>query len=456
MLRRPIMEDRPVTMPGAERRSVDGLRRELTPDASAPNGVAGWDAIAEWTGGIPPDQIEALTAVKRLEAVYSLLHALLGRSVRDFLVRAAALKGIVESERTWLASRDLDHALSWLDDAARDSTLRALRSSGWFTYRPDAGTALTEAGRWAYDVLAFLHKRLAESELLPTVAGIEYALEIGVDPVWHLQSLRGRLTALREEIEAARASHSEVILRRAAAKVEEALQLSAQIRVVLDRIPLDHRAARRVVREIHDLLSRLHGGGAELHAAITEVGRQYLELTAGLTVEQIVRSLMSMTREQLAAVGREALLPAFRPPPLLTPEVVAAAAELQVLRERVAPEPVVFTEPPDAPTGTDAALVPPEIRQLLQDLAQVAAERVPTLLRDLVPREDTATSFLRVSLLPLVGDRRAGEGIAGQLGGLPLAVTPEGDGTPEPIDSAALAELTPGTIAYDAGRIPDG
>ena len=54
--------------------------------------------------------------------------------------------------------------------------------------------------------------------------------------------------------------------------------------------------------------------------------------------------------------------------------------------------------------GTDAALVPPVIRQLLQDLAQVAAERVPTLLRYLVPRQDTATSFLRVSLLPLVGE----------------------------------------------------
>ena len=149
--------------------------------------------------------------------------------MRDFLVRAAALKGIVESERAWLNSRDLDHALSWLDDAARDSTLRALRSSGWLTHRPDAGTALTDAGRWAYDVLAFLHKRLAESELLPTVAGIEYALEIGVDPVWHLQSLRGRLTALREEIEAARASHSEVILRRAAAKTEDKVPTESEL-----------------------------------------------------------------------------------------------------------------------------------------------------------------------------------------------------------------------------------
>jgi hypothetical protein len=408
-------------------------------DLDSPD-LRGWEGLSELTGGLPPEQVDALSAVRELEAVYPLLHALVGRSLRDFFVRAAALEELVKAERAVFSAEELDETLYWLDERARDATLKALRASGWLAYEPAAGTSLTDAGRWAYDVLSFLHRRLAESELLPTVAGVEYALSIGMDPLRLLTSTRARLTALYEEIDAALASHSEVVLRRTVAKLQEVLALSSRIRALLDKIDLQHRAARREARDIHDLLSRLHGRSADLHAAVTEVGRQYLRLTAGLTTEQIVRALMAKSRAELAAVGREALQAVLAPPPLLTTEAVAHAAEVQALRERGEAPAVAWEEPPAAPRATDAIDVPAEVRRLIADLLGIAEGGEPVPLARVVPAPEAGESFLRASLLALAGDHRAGEGVAGQLGAIPVAVEPEGDGWPEPLAAAIVPE----------------
>jgi hypothetical protein len=432
------------------------------PDEAA---ARGWDGLAEWTGGLAPEGIEALAAVRELEPIYPLLHALVGRSPRDFFVRAAVLEALVESARGSFTPRDLDEVLYWLAEPARSATVRALRASGWLEIPPagSGGAALTDAGRWAHDVLSFLHKRLREAELLPTVAGVRYALEIGLDPLRHLQSMRSRLVALREEIDSALASHSEVVLRRTAARLRDALDLSQQIRAVLDAVRPDQAAARRVTREIHELLSRLHGAGAVLHAAITEVGRQYIQLTAGLTVEQIVGALMGKSLDELAAVGREALQPVLAAPPLLTTEAVAHAAELQALRDRPEPAAVVWDEPAEAVRAIDAADVPPEVERLLADLVRVAQGGAPVPFSRFVPAADRAESFLRASLLPLAGARWTGEGIAGQLGAVPVEVVPEGDGWPDDLGPAepdvleerdggsALRRLTPGAVRPATG-----
>jgi hypothetical protein len=431
--------------------------------ASETSETRGWEGLADWTGGIPPEEVEPLAGVRDLESVYPLLHALIGRSPRDFFARAAVVEALVESARAALAPEDLDEVLYWLAEPARTTVLRSLSQSGWLEFdRAVSGYVLTDSGRWAHDVLSFLHRRLRESELLPTVAGVRYALDIGLDPVRHLQSMRSRLVALREEIDAAMASHSEVVLRRTADKLGEALALSGRIRAVLDAVRLDQVAARRVAREIHELLSRLHGAGAELHAAITEVGKQYLRLTAGLTVEQIVRALMDKSLAELAEVGRAALLPALAPPPLLTTEAVAHAAEIQALRDRPEAPPVAWSEPDEAPRAVDVLEAPPEVERLLADLAAIAEGAEPVPLARAVPAGGTGNpgeSFLRASLLSLVGARwlrgRSGEGdegIAGRLGALPLEIAVEGDGWPEPLpassegDNPPLTGLTPGTV----------
>jgi hypothetical protein len=415
-----------------------------TPDEAAD--ARGWEGLAELTGGLPPDQVEALAAVRELEPVYPLLHALVGRSPREFFVRAAVMEALVESARPAFSAQDLDEILYWLAEPARSAALRALRQSGWLEFDAAVGHSLTDAGRWVGDVLSFLHHRLRESELLPTVEGVRYALDIGLDPVRHLQSMRSRLAALRQEIDDALASHSEVVLRRTAEKLREVLRLSERIRAVLDAVRLDQRPARTVAREIHDLLSRLHGASSTLHAAVTEVGRQYLRLTAGLTPEQIVRALMAKSLDELAAVGRETLLPVLPAPPLLTTDAVAYAAEVQALRERAESEPVVWSEPVEALRASDAVEIPPEVERLLADLAAIAGAGEAVALSRVVPAGDAGESFLRASLLALAGQRWAGEGIAGRLGALPLAVEPAGDGWPEEIASSSLARLTPGAV----------
>jgi hypothetical protein len=417
--------------------------------ASAPDG---WDSIAALTGGEPPERFDELGRVRALEPVYPLLHALAGRGLREFFVRAAALEALIASERPAFGARDLDEILYFLDELARDATMKALRASGWLEHDPAEGTRITEAGRWAYDILAFLHKRVGEAELLPTVEGVEYALRIGIDPLRHLLSMRSRLTALRAAIDAARASHSEVILRRTAGRISDVMKLSEQIRAVLRRVPVENAPARAVAREVHDLLARLHGSGSELHRDVTEVGRQHLQLTGGVTNEQIVRALMRRSREELAAVGREALLPIARPPPLLTTDVVASAAEQQVHKDRPAPEVIDWSEPPEAPRASGDEGVPGEVAALLDELATIAREGRSVSLSNVVPRGSAAESFLRLSLLALAGVSRAGEGIAGRLGALEIDVQPHGDGWPEPLDGPPLARLTPGQIVPRARK----
>jgi hypothetical protein len=230
------------------------------------------------------------------------------------------------------------------------------------------------------------------------------------------------------------------------------MKLSEQIRAVLRRVPVENAPARAVAREVHDLLARLHGSGSELHRDVTEVGRQHLQLTGGVTNEQIVRALMRRSREELAAVGREALLPIARPPPLLTIDVIASAAEQQVLRDRAAPEAIDWSEPPEAPHASGEECVPGEVAALLQDLAAIASESRPVPLSDVVPRGSAGESFLRLSLLALAGVSRAGEGIAGRLGALPVDVEAHGDGWPEPLEGALLARLTPGQIVPRARK----
>ncbi len=254
---------------------------------------------------------------------------------------------------------------------------------------------VTDAGRWAFDILAFLHKRVGEAELLPTVAGLDYALQIGVDPVRHLLSMRARLNALRAEIDWARASHSEVVLRRTARRIEDALKLSAQIRAALDRVPLDHVSARAVAREIHGLLALLHGAGSELHRDVTEVGRQYLTLTGGLTTEQIVRALISRSRDELAGVARDALLPVVTPPPLVTTDVLGSAAEQQALRERPEAEEIAWNEPAPAPRASAEEVAPADVRALIADLSAVVKDGRALPLVDAVAHRSRAESFLR-------------------------------------------------------------
>src|SRR5207249_9872436 len=110
------------------------------------------------------------------------------------------------------------------------------------------------------------------------------------------------------------------------------------------------------------------------------------------------------------------------------------------------PEEVQWTEAPEAPRLPEAADLPKEALALLADLAEVVRLRSSPGLEEVIPKCSPAESFLRASLLPLVGDRRAGEGLAGQLGALPLEVEARGNGWPEEVKESPITSLTPGEI----------
>jgi hypothetical protein len=121
------------------------------------------------------------------------------------------------------------------------------------------------------------------------------------------------------------------------------------------------------------------------------------------------------------------------------------------MRDRPEAPAAVWEEPVEAPRAADALVAPPEVERLLTDLSAAARGAEPVPLARVVPADDAGESFLRASLLSLVGVQWAGEGIAGRLGALPLDVDVQGDGWPEPLaadesSKASLARLTPGAV----------
>jgi hypothetical protein len=429
------------------------LRKPDSPAESAAD--SGWEGISELLSGFRPDQIPFLAQARELEPTYPLLHALAHGSLRDFIIRVAALEALIADGRTPFTPAEVVETLYWLKDPVRDSVLAALRRSGWLSYRPDSGYRVTDAGRFVATVLSFLRARVREGSVLPAVEGIDYMLNLGVDPTMQLNLLRSQLEDLRTEMENARSSHSEVILRGAAARLRETLDWSERIRAILARVTLDLPDARRSAHDVHDLLSRLHGVAGDLHAAITEVGRQHLPLVAGMTATDIIGTLMRLPVEELSAVGRESLRPTVTPPVFVVPELLVAEAEAYLARRRETPPKVDWTVPPEPDRAGAEIAMPPDVAAWLDDLDRLAEAGAVRSLAEVVPRGSAAESFLRASLLPLLGEAIGGEGVAGRIGALPLAVSLDGDGFPAPAPKP-LSALTPGTIGPPAEGTSDG
>ncbi len=107
-------------------------------------------------GDVPPEPAEALAAVRELAPFRALLHALAGRSPRDFSVRMAVLQAVVEGSRSIFSFQDLAERLSWLPGRSRSAALRALQKGGWLERHPTAGLVLTAAGRRVFVALELL------------------------------------------------------------------------------------------------------------------------------------------------------------------------------------------------------------------------------------------------------------------------------------------------------------
>jgi hypothetical protein len=402
-----------------------------------------WDSLVDVLDGVRPEQVDVLVQARQLEMIYPLVHALTRGSMGDFFLRVATLEAFVCDGRSPIKPQDALQILYFLKEP--ESILRLLRETGWLEFEPAFGYRITDTGRFVATVLSFLRHQIKEQALVPTMEGVDYAIRCGVDPVRQLMLLRAQLEDLRTEMEIARSSHSEILLRQAAGRLSQSLTLSERIRAVLAKVPLDMSESRAVVNEIHDLLSRLHGVGSELHSAITEVGRQYLHLVAGMNTSDIVASLMRMPVRDLAAAAGNSLFPLALTPPLVSEEMLAASAEAYVARQIEQAPVVAWVEPPVAEDATLEAALPPEVNRLADDLDDLIERSGFTTFHEFVPKNTASESFLRASLLPLVGKATGGEGVAGRLGAMKISVVTAQDGALQP-SAHPLSELTAGRI----------
>lgn len=406
--------------------------------------VAGWESLGQVLVGVSADSVDALRSARELEVTFPLLHALTRGSLRDFFVRVATLEAIVAEDKSYLTGEELRQTLYWLTEDAREVTLRRLRHSGWMSYDAGVGTySITQPGHFVVSMLAFL--RANAQQLHSTIEGIDYMVRLGVSPLRHLLSLRAQLESLQTDMLAARESRSETILRREAGRLDEALALSERIRAVLGGLPKDSADSIRVAREVHDLLSRLHTVGSDLHAAITEVGRQYLNPVAGLTTADIFAVLMRTPSTTLADLAARALRPIVQSPPLVDTRRLTFAAELHMLKYREPDAIVAWDEPPTSSEGSMAPIISAEVENFIAELDHLSSSRASRELHDIIPNQDRPGSFLRASLLPLVGAKVGGEGAAGRLGALALEVTVSNDGAPTAC-KVPLEQLTPGRV----------
>jgi hypothetical protein len=417
------------------------------PAATQPEVRNEWESLSDALTGMRPEHVPALTAARELELVYPLLHALTRGRLPEFYIRIAALESLLADGRSPLKPKEATELLYWLKEP--ESVLRTLRESGWIEHEPGAGYKITDSGRFVATVLSFLRARVREQALMPSIEGVDYMIRCGVDPVRQLILLRSHLEDLRSSMEFARNSHSSVLLREAATRLDQALALSQRIRAVLATVPLELMQARRVAHDIHDLLSRLHGVGSELHSAITEVGRQYLNLVVGLSTTDIITALMGIPLSELATASSDAFFPIAAPPPLLLADLLGAESEAYLARQIEDHQMLDWIDPPEPKDMEGASAIPEEVMGLLDDLDRLVEARADTSLHEFVPRNSASESLLRATLLPLLEQQTGGTGVAGRLASFGLSLSIDGDGDPVPA-RPPLSALTPGRIEYSS------
>lgn len=438
-------------------RNIDTVDDEEDDEVGAPEttedeGADSWTLLASMTAPVDPTQIGAFVDVRPLVRVESLLRSLLGRNGAEFLARAAALQQLVRSRQAAFKPGEIHRLLAFLPDPHRSATIQALRRNGWLDYAPAIGYTITSLGTWVEEILVFFLGTAREDRFATSLAGINYLLEQGEDPTLALHILEERVIRLQFDLESAVNSYSERTMRATQTRVNELIQLSQHVRKVQDRLEPSNRAARDVLRRINKRLAELHWSGGRLDRGIAELSGQYLNLRVGVTSEQFVQGLLTFKAGELAVITAAAFRPVYEPAPLLSSATLARAALHQLGREHGKPGDVDLAEPSPAERQPDAEAITADVARLLQDLEHVADAPEPVALADIVPRESPGESFLRLALLTLAGDASMEEGLAGQLGRLPIDVEVDGDGATVPLQEPPLRALTPGRIRRRSGN----
>lgn len=99
------------------------------------------------------------------QTLFFLLHGLLGRSPRDFQIRAAVIGTLLASGRSVFVPEELEEFLMPIPENARRSAVGALRRNGWLV-RSVRGLEIPEAGWRLYQALTAF-RRATEGRMLP-------------------------------------------------------------------------------------------------------------------------------------------------------------------------------------------------------------------------------------------------------------------------------------------------
>lgn len=396
------------------------------------------------------NDIDALINYKNLLIFYPLLNELTKVSENDFLIRISIIGEMARSEHTYWDKDSLDRFFSWIRQEKREYLISSLRNNQWLEYDRDKGYYLTDSGRTVNSILNLLTGLSKKPEDYGiAVCSLEYCINMGIDPSLVIGGLRSKLEEITRRMEEALNSHSQVIILKAQGELDLCLHWSEKTREVLKKIDTSDPINLTEVNSIHRNLSLLHNYRSELERSLTDIGRQFISLEAGITLIDITDYLMKTEISELGEVAREAVSLPIKKPIFLLEDGLISSTEAVLTRNIIEEMDVGWGSPEFPLEMTPTVEEEISLKPLYEDLKDILENGLPRHLSEVVPRDSKEMSFYRLSMLPLLGEGREGEKIetiSNQFKRLPLDVNIESETMVE-VDSQYIYAISDGKIS---------
>lgn len=404
------------------------------------------DFIAQ---GLKIDDIDAIINYKNLLIFYPLLNELTKVSENDFLIRISIVGEMARSDHTYWDKDTLDRVFSWLRQEKREYLISSLRNNQWLEYDRDKGYYLTAHGRTVNSILNLLTGLSQRPEDYGIeVSGLEYCINMGIDPSLVIGGLRSKLEEITGRMEEALSSHSQVIILEAQDELDLCLKWSEKTREVLSKIDTSDSRNLIEVNSIHYNLSFLHNYRSELQRSLTDIGRQFISLEGGITLIDITDYLMKTNISEIGEVAREAVSLPIKKPIFLLEDGLISSTEAVIMRDIIEEKDEGWGFPEFPMEMTPDVEEEISLKSLLGDLEDILESGSPKHLVEVVPKDGKEISFYRLSMLPLIGEGREGEErktISSQFKNLPLNVKIESKDMIQ-VNSQYIHEISDGKI----------
>jgi len=336
-----------------------------------------------------------------------------------------------------LAREDLNQLFHAVLPEPLETALKRLRELGLLVW--DATALDYHLSPLAHQVQALLAPLTsppqADDELSGLLAQVAGAQQLGVVDASRLQHLHAQLARLHDEFADAIASGSETRLRLAQPRFDRALALVDRAGQALSAIigdQQDNARLEKAARALGQDQARLLSMASQFTRALQQADRQRVTLgSTGLTSSDVRHWLQN--HPALHTLMADALSVGVRPV-FVSQHDLVDVAEGELERDRPDPERSSGLPPPvQAGDGSlDILSLPPELGHLIKlfgrwDQPDPAAADAPLehTLADAVLNRRFAHAAYRMQLMPLLGDRQAGElkSQTGELARAPWSLT---------------------------------